>query len=213
MEYDWARFVETNASAIFALIGALGGGILSFFGAMHLKRREFDLSVSGKILDRRIDAHERVISLANEMSVMVALGGLSEAGEVRRAPQIMHSRETFENWFTRFTQLSREGSSWLSTRSKREVNFVQDYLITLHINLEGVPTSKFLELGELIRQDFVDLSSSLEKCAFSFFQDGIRNLQPDSLDAWHKYERSETKRRLHATALAANYQLFFDAKA
>ncbi|MCS2609557.1 hypothetical protein [Halomonas dongshanensis] len=212
MDFDWGTFLTAHASAIFALTGALGGGVLSFIGALLLKKREFHLSVSGKLLDRRIAAHERVIALATEMRVMVALGGFSSSGEVRRAPQVMISRDTFDDWFTRFTQLSLEGTSWLSTAAKREVNFAQDYLITLHLYLEQIPSDRFLGLGEVIRQDFVGLSSSLEKAAFGFFQSGVRKLKPDSLEKWHKYKRKETERRLASTLLLTNQGAFVQAQ-
>ncbi len=212
MDYDWGYFIYNNSSAIFALIGALGGGILSFIGALLLKKREFNLAISRSIIERRIGAHEKVIALATEIRVMVGLGGLSESGEVRRAPQIMLSRDIFEGWFTRYAQLCMEGTSWLSTLTKREVNYVQDYLVTLHMYLEGVPSDKYPELGRLIRQDFIDMSSSLEKKAFQFFEKGIRRLKPDSLDEHHKYERSETERRLNATSLLLNYSAFTAAK-
>lgn len=212
MDYDWGCFLNNNASAIFALAGALGGGILSFIGAMLLKKREFNLVISSKMLDRRIDAHEKMIAISTEMRVMVVLGGVSESGEVRRAPEIMISRDTFEDWFARFTKISMDGTSWLSTTTKREVNFVQDYLVTLHLYLERVPSGEFLGLGEVIRQDFIDLSSALEKTAFHFFQKGIRKLQPDNLDKWHKYERSETERRMGATSLVMNYVVFSQAQ-
>jgi len=208
MEIDWATFIDKNASALFALVGALGGGLLSFFGAIILKKREFNLSTSGKLLDRRITAHEKVVSLAVEMRIMVATGGYSESGEIHRAPSIMVSRDSFENWFTRFTQLSMEGTSWLSTETKREVNFVQDYLVTLHVYIENVPSEKFLYLGEIIRQDFIDLSSALEKTAFNFFQRGIRKLKPDSLSSWHKYKRDVTERRLSKTKLITHQNEF-----
>jgi hypothetical protein len=212
MDSGWAQFLSANASAIFALVGALGGGILSFVGALLLKKRDFSLATSGKLLDRRIAAHENVVALATEMRVMVALGGVSEAGEVRRAPQVMISREVFEGWFTRFTQLSLSGTSWLSTATKREVNFVQDYLVTLNMYLEHVSSDRFLVLGELIRQDFVDLSSSLEKTAFKFFQSGVRKLKPDSLNKWHKYKRAETEKRLESTALVNHQSAFARAR-
>lgn len=197
-------FIGENASAIFALVGALGGGFLSFFGSLLLKKREFSLATSSKILDRRIDAHEKIMLLASEMRVMVTLGGIEELGEIRRSPQIMTSREEFEGWFARFTRLSMEGTSWLSISTKREVNLVQDYLVTLHGYLNKVPSEQFVDLGAMIRQDFIDLSASLEKKAFLFFQKGIHKLKPDSLDEWHKYERSETERRLYITSLHLN---------
>lgn len=212
MQIDWGQFLTANASAMFALAGALGGGILSFFGALLLKRREFNLAMSGKLLERRIAAHERVIALAVEMRVMAALGGESETGEVRRTPQIMMSREVFEDWFTRFTQLCMEGTSWLSTETKREVNFVQDYLVTLHMYLQNVPSGDFSRLGEIIRQDFVDLSSALERRSFRFFERGIRKLRLDGLQKWHKYKRPETERRLRATALVKNQVAFAELR-
>ena len=211
MQVDWGQFLAANASAMFALAGALGGGILSFVGALLLKRREFNLAMSAKLLERRISAHERVMALAIEMRVMTALGGESDTGEIRRAPQIMMSREVFEDWFTRFTQLCMEGTSWLSTETKREVNLVQDYLVTLHMYLQGVSSGDFPRLGEIIRQDFVDLSSSLERRAFRFFERGIRKLRLDDLQKWHKYERPETDRRLGATALVQKQAAFAEA--
>jgi hypothetical protein len=81
------------------------------------------------------------------------------------------------------------------------VNFVQDYLVTLHMHLGGVPTGNYLSVGELIRQDFIELSSSLEKKAYEFFTRDIKKLRLNSLDDWHKYKRPETERRLQATAL------------
>src|SRR5437868_3641028 len=128
---DLAQFVQANASAVFGLVGALGGGILSFVATALLKRREFNLQLWGKLLERKIAAHENVIAVAVEMRVMVALGGIDDQGQVRRAPQVMLSRDEFEDWFTRFTQLTLDGTTWLTTETKREVNLAQDYLVTL----------------------------------------------------------------------------------
>lgn len=204
MPPDLQQFLSANASAVFGLIGALGGGFLSFFASALLKRRDFNLQTWGKLLERRIAAHEKVISLAVEMRVMVGLGGTGDNGEVRRAPQLLISKEEFERWFTRFTQLTMEGTSWLTIETKREVNFAQDYLVTLHMHLAKVPSDNYLRVGELIRQDFIDLSSSLEKKAFAYFQQGIHKLQLDSLDKHHKYKRMDSERRLYETALLKN---------
>jgi hypothetical protein len=198
-----ATFLQTNASAIFGLLGALGGGVLSYIVTSLQKRREFDLQVWSRLFDRRIAAHEKVIALAVEMRVMVGLGGVDASGEVRRSPQVLLSKEEFEGWFTRFTHLSLEGTTWLSTSTKREVNLVQDYLITLHMHLAAIPSERYLEVGEIVRQDFVDLSSSLEKKAFEFFTSDIKKLRLNNLEDWHKYKRPETERRLQATSLVS----------
>jgi hypothetical protein len=203
---DLAAFLQTNSSAVFGLLGALGGGVLSYIATSLHKRREFDLQIWSKLFDRRIAAHEKVIALAVEMRVMVVLGGVDSRGEVRRSPQVLFSKEQFEEWFTRFTQLSLEGTTWLSTSTKREVNLVQDYLITLHMHLAAIPSARYLEVGEIVREDFVDLSSSLEKKAFEFFTSDIKKLQLNNLEKWHKYKRAVTERRLQATMLISRLE-------
>jgi len=202
--YDWTYFATQHASAIFGLIGALGGGVLSFIAAYMMKKREFDLQMSGKLIDRRIKAHEQVIILAVEMRVMVPLGGVTNDGDIRRAPQVLLSKEAFDGWLTRFTQLSLEGTTWLTPIAKRELNFVQDYLITLHQYLTKFPSESYLVVGEHIRSDFIDLSSSLEKKAYEYFETGIRKLRLDSLNHWHKYKLPVTEKRLLATVLLRN---------
>jgi hypothetical protein len=121
MPSELLLFLRENASAVFGLLGAVGGGVLSFLAALVLRRRDFNLQVWTKLLERRIAAHENVIAVATEMRVMVALGGTDEGGEVRRAPQVLLSKEEFERWFTRFTQLTQEGTSWLTTETKRDL--------------------------------------------------------------------------------------------
>ena len=205
------QFLNTNASAVFGLLGALGGGVLSFVASLLLKRREFRLQIRSKIVDRQIAAHERILKLAQDLRTMGSIGTLGIDGEVSRGPIILLSKDAFESWFTLFTEQQLAGSTWLTTRTKREVSFVQDYLGTLHMHLVDVPSEKYFDLGQLIRQDFIDLSSSLEKAAFSFFETGIHRARLDSLSAWHKYKRSVTERRLTNTALIQKIAAFKNA--
>jgi len=200
------EFINSNASAVFGLLGALGGALVSFIASWLLKKREYSLRLWDKLLERRIKAHENVITAALEMRVMVTLGATEENGEVARAPQLLRSKEDFEQWLIRFTQLTTEGSTWLTTDAKRELNFAQDYLVTLYQNLTGVPSEKYLQIGQVIRQDFIDLSSSLEKKSFGFFEKDVRRLKLSNLKKWHKYKRSETEKRLKKTALLSQWE-------
>ncbi|WP_396267713.1 hypothetical protein [Ideonella sp.] len=195
------QFLNTNASAIFGLLGALGGGVLSFVASLILKRRELNYQLRSKLVDRQIAAHECVLSLAQEMRVMVSSGRFDQSGEVERGPNVLQSKEAFEAWFTHFTEEQVVGSSWLTTGAKREVALVQDYLITLHLHLADVPSERYPEFATLIRQDFIDLSSSLERAVFLFFEKGIHRARPDSPSASHKYPRHVTESRLSQTTL------------
>ena len=199
-------FLQENASAIFGLLGAFLGGLLSFTATWVMKNREYTLRVWDRLLERRIKAHENLISIAVEMRVMVALGGKDMDGAVARAPQVMISKEEFEKWFTRFTLITQEGSTWLTTKAKREVNFVQDYLVTLHTNLSSAQSDKYLSVGQVIRQDFVDLSSALEKASYDYFENEITKRKLNKLSEWHKYPRQNTESRLSNMQLISNWQ-------
>jgi hypothetical protein len=195
------EFISKNASAVFGLLGALGGGAITFFTNWLVKKREYDLRLWDKILERRIKAHENILVLSLEMRVMLSLGGVEDNGEIARAPQILSSKDDFERWIIRFTNLSRDGSTWLTLETKRELNLVQDYLVTLHHSLIDVPSDKYVMVGQFIRQDFIDLSSELERKAFNFFGKEIRQLKISDLNQWHKYERDHTEQRLRQTLL------------
>lgn len=113
---DWIKeFIDSNASAVFGLLGALGGGLVSFLASWLLKKREYNLRLWDRLLERRIKAHENVIRVALEMRVVVPLGETEENGEAARAPQVLRSREDFNQWLIQFTQLTLEGSTWLTT--------------------------------------------------------------------------------------------------
>lgn len=196
-----SAFLEANASLLVALASALGGALISLVVGWLLRKRDYDLRLWDKLVERRIEAHERLIGIALEMRAMVAPGTVDSQGEVIRAPQVLLSREVFEKWFARAIGHGVAGSTWLATDAKREANFLQDYLVTLHMHLQSVPSERFLSVGWLIRQDFVDISSSLERAAFSFFKKEVRRLKLSDLDEWHKYPRAQTERRLKETQL------------
>lgn len=185
----------------FAVLGAIGGFALTYLSSFLIKKREFDLKVWEKLLERRIKAHESMLVLAGEMRIMEALGGEDEMGEIARAPKIMMSRDSFKDWFEKFTLENVAHSAWQSTSAKRELYFIQDYLVNLDARLSCANDEQFKKAGQIIRQDFIDLSSSLEKSAFRFFEQDVRKLSLDSLNRWHKYKRHETERRIKNTEL------------
>jgi len=100
-----------------------------------MRRRDLDLKIWEKFLDRRMAAHEAVIGLAIAMRRMVALGGIDPSGQVVRAPEVMMSKEAFDAWLFEFAEKSSPATTWLSTAVKRELNLVQDYLLTIHVKL------------------------------------------------------------------------------
>ncbi len=194
-------FLRENSSAAFGLAGALGGALLSSATGWFGRKRDHDLRLWDKLLERRIRAHEQVISIAQDLRTMLALGGMEPGGEVARTPKLLSSKEEFETWFAGEFLQAGSGSTWLTTEVRRELNFVQDYFVTFQHNLRNAPSEKYRSIGQIIRQDFIDLSSELERKAFEFFELDMFELRLSSLSDWHKYPRIDTEKRLRGTQL------------
>jgi hypothetical protein len=199
------EFLTHNIAALLALAGVLVGGLvtggISLLNAWVMRNRDFKLKLWEKILDRRISAHEAVLEISLKMRLMVSFERFDSAGELVRAPLVMRSKEEFDEWLGEFAEKSLPATTWLSTAVKRELSFVQDYLVTLHTKLADVPQQHCATVGIFIRKDFIDLSAELEKTAFKFFKSEVQALQLNDLADWHKYQREETDKRLQNTAL------------
>jgi hypothetical protein len=85
-------------------------------------RKEIRLKLREKLLDRRIQAHERVIELSHSMRAMLPLGGLDAEGELARTPAALASKEAFDEWFNHFYQTMTSTSTWLGTSLTQELN-------------------------------------------------------------------------------------------
>lgn len=199
-------FLMANATAVFTLLGTVVGGVLSFLASFALRRSELRLRLREKILDRRIEAHEKIVRLAKTMRLMVVLSYDPNTGDLPRAPWFFEDKEKFEAWYSDFSLTSNEASTWLSIKVVREVNLVQDYLVNLHQALKPVAPERYLRLGSVLRDDFIDFSQSLERLAFDFFATDLERFRLNDLREHHKYEPQVTLDRLAKTALRSRSQ-------
>jgi len=182
-------------------LGAIVGFVFFRFRAKH----EYNLRLWEKIVDPRIQAHRDLISIAMEARVMIPTDGNDGDGEMRRSPQVMIDSVLFQDWSTRAIAAALGGSTWQCIAAKREAAFLQDYLGTLFMHLRGLPDSSYREVGVIVREDFIQLSSRLEKAAFSFFEVDLLKLEAGDLKSWHKYPMDVTLERLNATKLMTNF--------
>ena len=150
------KFFLDNSSAIFSLLGISIGAILTFCFSWLIKKREYELRLWDKLIERRVNAHEKVIGIALELRVFVLFDGIDSKGEAKRYPKILHSEDTFNEWLCKFADVGNNSSTWLSVHAKREINYAQDYLLTLNNNIKNIPPEKLHEFGNLIRNDFIE---------------------------------------------------------
>lgn len=181
--------------------GAVIGALVTLLATWGQSKRELRSRLWEKVLDRRIEAHERVIMFAKTMRTMVTLGYEEAPGELARAPAALMSYDGFNEWYLQFYEASNLGSTWLSTELTRELNLLQDYLVNLDLFLRRIKPDASPHVGVILRQDFIDFSTSIEKLAFQFFSQDLAKLRLNDLRKWHKYPRKETERRLDRTVL------------
>lgn len=199
------RFVNDHGSAVFGLLGAVVVGVTGFLSAWYLKKREYDLRVWETLIDRRIKAHDQLMQVAKEMQVVTPLAGVEPGGGLRRAPAVLMSRQVYLDW-ARATPVRLVGQmAWLSREPKREASFVQDYLVNLNSLIARVPDGNLPKVGEILRQDFVDIANSLEKTTHRFYRTDVLALKAGDLDEWHKYPRSQAEARLDETLLRRRF--------
>ena len=202
MQLSGGSLLQQNSNAVFGFAGAILGAALSMLSAWFLRRREYNLRLWEKLLDKRIKAHEDAISIALHMRITECLGGVIATGEVRRTPRVLLSKEAFELWSFQLTNERSLGSTWLAVDVTRELNYLQDYIINLHLKIGDIPSEHYPKVGELICDDFIDISASIERLAVRFFKKGLWRLRISDVEQWHKYQKSETLRRLSSTQLA-----------
>lgn len=196
------NLLSKNISAVFALIGALAGAGISVIGTLLVNEKDLKLRLKEKVINHRIDAHEKVIQLSKSFRTMVSLGKADENGELMRYPAIMTSIETFDAWHLYFYEVTSSGSTWLSTEVTRELNFFQDYIINLREYLRGVKNEDNVkEIGAILRPDFISFSDRIEKIAFKYFERDLMRMSLGDLGQWHKFPMDVTKKRFESTTL------------
>lgn len=189
----------------FAVYGVLGGVLLTLLGSWLLKRHEYKLRLWDKLIDRKINAHDNVIRSSQEMRKTSPIGGRNEDNQIRRIPHVLQSREVFDDFFTNFTTETLSDSSWLTLATRKELNFIQDYLVNVHEQIALLSDADLEVLAETVHFDFIELSSSLEKVAYSFYEKEVLQLKIGNLKDWHKYDLDITLKRLGQTRLYLNY--------
>ncbi len=193
------EFLSKYSTAIFTLAGALLGALTSFMTASVMASKEIRLRLREKLLDHRIEAHERIIDLSHSLRAMHPLGGIDDEGELVRTPSVLTSKEVFDNWFQRFYQTLTATSIWLDTSLIHELNLLQDYVVNLNEFLRRVPTENYPRVGQIVSLDFIHFSESVEKLAFDFFTNDLEKLRMSRLPKWHKYPLAKAEKRIQGT--------------
>lgn len=198
------EFLIKNASAIFALIGAILGTTITGTITYATKTKEAKLRITEKLLDKKLAAHESLINLVSIIRTSVILGGEDENGELNRCPVIMQNRKNMDDFLALFNKVHNESDRWISSHLKREVSFFLDYFVNLNEDSRGATDEALQIAGSIVRSDFVEISLELENCAHEFFNNDMLKLKYRTDREWHKYPKDVTMKKLNETDFYKN---------
>ena len=190
-----------NASAVFAILGAFIGSIVTGLFGYFGKSREIKLKLAEKIVDKKFEAHGQIINLAILMRTMCVVEGEHEGTELPRYPTLFTSRKQFDDFLSYLSQVQSESERWLSAELKRELCFFIDYLVTLRKWTEQVNDIGLLRLGVALRNDFIDISGRIEDAAHDFINNDVVKINFKTDRRWHKFQPEETEKMFSETVL------------
>lgn len=204
------ELLVNNASAVFAIIAGLLGAIVTGLFGLFGKSRETKLKLAEKIVDKKLEAHDQIINLANLMRVMHVVEGIPSGKELPRYPAFLANREAFDNFWFQLGQVQSKSDRWLNAELRRELCFCIDYLVTLHKWTEQVDDIGLPRLGVAIRSDIIDISSRIEDAAHEFINNDVIKLNFKTDRRWHKFKPEQTEKMFEDTILMKRQPEFQD---
>ena len=182
---------------LFTIVGMGFGAFLTFLTSWLLKSRETKLKISGQFIEKRIEAHEKILELAKAMRATISTDRVNVEGMQITYPIIFSSKEQYQNWRSSYFLITNQYSHWLGIEVTRELFFIQDYITNLDKRLEKAPDINYMQIGIILRNDFIDMATIIEKSVIKFFGKGWRNLKVEQPKGGHKYAKKITTKRLH----------------
>jgi len=200
------EIIINNLTSIFTLSGVIVGALINNIFNRDLKVRETKLLVTKTIIDKRMNSYEQIIGISKILRTVVSTYKTDDNSNLITYPRGMEDNESFQILFKGVVNAINDGSHWIDIETTRELGFMQDYLASLSRYVKQVEDNKdslisIKELGLVIKQDFIDLSGSLEDKIFKSYPDNLINLKTTKSSKWHKYKKEATKKRFEQTLL------------
>lgn len=189
--------------AVAGLIGVIIGSIFTLL----VKRKETRLRIIEKVFDKRLQAHEDILSLAKQLRTTVSTHTASDGLNVDSYPGLLHDKEYFNQFKGNFFVVVNSNSHWISIELFRQLNYIQDYLENVSQTLLQIDESNYPQVGVVIKPDFIDIAAELEAETLKFFEKDLYNVNLKTTKGHHKWSKEYTLSRLNNTELLKNHQL------
>jgi len=203
-------FINNYSEAFFVLFGGIVSGLLVYFREMFLKKKEYKLKLLEKLIDKRIEAHEEVIKIVDEIKISTPLSTYSYDVD-HRIPRLLISKDNFREWNNRFNSVKNNYSIYFTKELKNELDILTTYfsnlLRILDITPDGLYDDKVsIDLGLLIRDELYDFSDESIKIAMEFFNGNTNQVKIET--TYDKNRNDKLNKRFKNTILNKNLSKF-----
>ena len=193
-----------NDILITSLIGFSGviiGTVITSVISLKIKSKETKLRIIEKVFDKRIEAHENMLFLIKKIRSVMSTGQADSDNNLITFPNSMTDKDNLSKFTNEVSISFHLNAHWLNTNLEREFGFVVDYLTSLSHIIQDAKDIDLPRIGIIVKQDFIDLASSLENITFDFFRKDIYDMKINTHNEWHKYPKEQTYSRFNETNL------------
>lgn len=110
-------------------------------------------------------------------------------------PLILANRENYLEWKKDLFIKTNNNCHWLSNDVLQETYFIQDYFTNLDNTLENVPDENIQNIEIILKKDFINIPSTLERSILKYFKNGWKDLKTLSKSDNHKLPKNQTLER------------------
>lgn len=212
MTEDEMKFWQILIPSLTGLIGVLIGSLIGVFANYKLKKRESQLRILEKVFDTRLKAYESVLEMIKSLRVTISTYSSDIDDNLITYPLILGNKYMLEEFLSKFYSNSNSNSHWLDLDVVHELYYIQDYLANLNGYLLEIDEKHYPDIGKIIKQDFIDMSTKVESKLLTFFEKDIYTINLKTKKGHHKLPKEVTKKRLNDSLLLINKDIIYSFK-
>ena len=157
-------------NGVFIILSVVIGAVITFIINRNINKRSFEHQLWEKIIDKKIDAHEKIMVMAYVIRTNTIYKIVGHENEIFSGPSFFESKEKFDEFWYGFTNTYRASRVWLNPEVSQLVfNFVS-YIANVGEFITKINEIDYPLVGIFLRKDFINLSIKIEEFAYSYFQ-------------------------------------------
>jgi hypothetical protein len=184
----------TWLSGLFGILGIVAGYFIKVFSDLLIKYQERRNILEKIVIEKRLSAHEKIISVVRSGSIGM---GIFQDSEVMIQPYVLNSLEEYYDWYHKFLNTYLAIGHLIERDFDYKLWLFQNYLYNLDRILNNMlvmrnthskdnediervgsyESAKLIRIGEVIYPDMKKLTRDILEEASKFFSSGIYKIE------------------------------------